>query len=31
MVVAAMARSLDSQVTFDPDHRGVRAVLAFGA
>lgn len=28
-VVAAMARSLDSQLKVDPDHRGVRAVLSF--
>jgi two-component sensor histidine kinase len=30
-VVAAMARSLDSRVEFDPAHRGVRALLSFGA
>ena len=28
-VVTAMARSLDSRLEFDPDHRGVRAVLSF--
>ncbi len=28
-VIAAMARSLDSRVEFDPAHRGTRAVLAF--
>jgi two-component sensor histidine kinase len=28
-VVAAMARSLDSRLTLDPTHRGVRAVLSF--
>ena len=30
-VVAAMARSLGSQVEYDPAHRGARAVLAFQA
>ncbi|OYX33626.1 MAG: two-component system sensor histidine kinase/response regulator [Caulobacterales bacterium 32-69-10] len=28
-VVAAMARSLDTRLSLDPDHRGVRAVLSF--
>ena len=28
-VVAAMARSLDTALEFDPSHRGVRAVLSF--
>ncbi len=28
-VIAAMARSLNAVVQFDPDHRGARAVLAF--
>ncbi len=30
-VIAAMARSLDSRVEYDPSHRGARAVLAFQA
>jgi two-component sensor histidine kinase/CheY-like chemotaxis protein len=30
-VIAAMARSLGSEVTYDPAHRGARAVLAFQA
>ncbi len=30
-VIAAMARSLDSRVEYDPTHRGTRAVLAFHA
>ena len=28
-VIAAMVRSLDASMTFDPGHRGVRAVLTF--
>ena len=30
-VIAAMARSLNSKVEYDPSHRGARAVLAFQA
>ena len=30
-VVSAMARSLDSALAFDPDHKGARAVLEFDA
>ena len=30
-VIAAMARSLNSRVEYDPAHRGARAVLAFQA
>ena len=30
-VIAAMARSLNSRVEYDPSHRGARAVLAFQA
>ena len=30
-VIAAMARSLNSRIEFDPAHRGARAVLAFQA
>ena len=29
-VVAAMARSIGSEVIFDPDHQGARAMLTFG-
>jgi hypothetical protein len=28
-VIAAMARSLNAVVQFDPEHSGARAVLAF--
>ena len=30
-VIAAMARSLNSKLEYDPTHRGARAVLAFQA